>query len=95
MVGDKAKLRKLGIVKSLPYHRMVIAHGLIERGADHTLLYFWYNLCNGNYLHINPSVTAEQVVYYIRRNPDFEDDIVNWFKTHEQLHREQNHNNKA
>lgn len=68
-----------------PCHRKLHAERLIERGADAALILFWLNLITGLYSHLPmPQVMAE-VMHYIERDPAFEDDIINWFLTFEDI----------
>lgn len=81
-----AEMKKLNFIQSLPYDVLVEAHKIIERGADVALLYFWFNLTQGNYYPAFKIIQVEeQVLYYIHRNPEFEKDILSWFHSYEQI----------
>jgi len=80
----KTHLKRKNFIRSLPYEELKIAHRIIEKGVDYPLLYFWYNLRQLNYW---PCFTITdvsiQVLYYVERNPDFEEDILEWFNIYD------------
>ena len=83
---------RASIIRDLPTHRKIKAWEYAYRGADLALLYMWHNLINGNYLNYCDTLVMEQVMYYIKRNPTFESDLIQWFQTHEQLKKDEKNN---
>lgn len=80
------EMKKLNFIRTLPYSLLLEAHKIIDKGADISLLYFWFNLTQGNYYPLFKVIDVEkQCVYYCERNPAFETDILSWFKYYEQL----------
>lgn len=72
-------------VRQQPYHRKLYAQHLVNRGADAALVLFWLNLITGAYSHIGPVIVASQVLEYCGRYPQFEPEIIEWFKTFDSL----------
>ena len=66
---------------SLPAHRKVIAMGLRDRGAHRSLVYFWYNLIEGNYANHSPETVIRMVEHYKGEYPEFADEIERWFES--------------
>jgi hypothetical protein len=76
----KDKMKALNIIRQLPTPEMMEAHKVIEKGVDIALLYFWFNL---RYTHYYPlfsnEAVQEQAEYFANRNPEFVNEIIDWF----------------
>lgn len=82
---DEIRLLRIPEIALLPAHRKTFVLSLIHRGADAALLLFWFNLVTGAYSHFPIHCVMNDVVNYIQRYPQFEDDITLWFQTFETL----------
>ena len=77
--SPKEKLKKLAILKTLPYVEIAEAHRYIAKGADMQLLYFWLNLKADKYHeHFNIKSVIKQAEYFAEKFPDLNDEIVKW-----------------
>lgn len=67
------------------YEETKVAQQLNERGITLGLLYFWFNMKKLTYFPTfsELSVRAE-VVSYIEKYPDWEEDILQWFQGYEE-----------
>lgn len=71
-------LLRLEFIADLPYEDKLKAQGLINRGADMPLLYYWYNFTHGCYNNL-PQVVKERDIESAKlKYPDFSDDIDKW-----------------
>jgi hypothetical protein len=72
------RLLQLGYIAGLPYEEKMHALKLIQRGADASLLYFWFNVTHGNYKHLPDVVLYKDAHRMIRQFSAFRDDIQAW-----------------
>jgi hypothetical protein len=77
--SPKEKLKKLAILKTLPYIEIAEAHRYIAKGADVQLLYFWLNLKADKYHeHFNIKSVIRQATYFAEKFPDLREDVIKW-----------------
>lgn len=83
--SNEIRLLRIPEMASLSANRKTLALALIHRGADAALLLFWFNLITGAYSHFPIHCVMNDVMHYIERYPEFENDITLWFQTFETL----------
>lgn len=78
-------LLHIKFMEECTYEETKVAQLLVQRGITLGLLYFWFNMRKLTYFPTfsELSVRAE-VVDYITKYPEWEEDILEWFKTYEE-----------
>ncbi len=72
------RLLQLGYIAGLPYEEKMQALKFIQRGADASLLYFWFNVTHGNYKHLPHAVLHNDAERMVKQYPSFAEDIQAW-----------------
>jgi len=67
---------RLEFLKEIDYNRKLQAQLLVDRGISDELLYFWFNLSEGNYVHRILAVHDGEKLK--RKHTNFEKDINEW-----------------
>lgn len=71
-------ISSLPFFKELDYNDVLEVERLRERGADVTLVYFWFNITHGSYRLLHRAVLERDRIKFIHHYPTFEQDIIAW-----------------
>jgi len=79
MIDRKAKVLQWVKKRPWPQHRRLFAESMAENGAGKDLLYFWFNLLNGNYrTAFDQRYIENRALMYKSKYPQFEGQINAW-----------------
>ena len=79
MISEREyRLLQLGYIVELQYEEKMQALKLIQRGADASLLYFWFNVTHGNYSMLPDAVLYKDAERMVKQYPSFAENIQAW-----------------